>query len=134
MATVDIDNVRSFKDLDLNFTIHPVKKDINTHKNEYAIINAVKNLVLTNHYERPFQPEIGSNIRRLLFENVDAVTASQIEREIVETITNFEPRVQVSKVDVLPDPDNNGFKVILEFFVINNPSPITINFFLERIR
>jgi hypothetical protein len=134
MATVDIDNVRSFKDLDLNFTIHPVKKDINTHKNEYAIINAVKNLVLTNHYERPFQPEIGSNIRRLLFENVDAVTASQIEREIVETITNFEPRVQVSKVDVLPDPDNNGFKVILEFFVINNPNPITINFFLERIR
>jgi len=134
MATVDIDNVRSFKDLDLNFTIHPVKKDINTHKNEYAIINAVKNLVLTNHYERPFQPEIGSNIRRLLFENVDAVTASQIEREIVETITNFEPRVQISKVDVLPDPDNNGFKVILEFFVINNPSPITINFFLERIR
>ena len=134
MATVDIDNARSFKDLDLNFTIHPVKKDINTHKNEYAIINAVKNLVLTNHYERPFQPEIGSNIRRLLFENVDTVTASQIEREIVETITNFEPRVQVSKVDVLPDPDNNGFKVELEFFVINNPSPITINFFLERIR
>jgi len=134
MATVDIDNARSFKDLDLNFTIHPVKKDINTHKNEYAIINAVKNLVLSNHYERPFQPEIGSNIRRLLFENVDAVTASQIEREIVETITNFEPRVQVSKVDVLPDPDNNGFKVELEFFVINNPSPITINFFLERIR
>jgi phage baseplate assembly protein W len=86
MATVDIDNARSFKDLDLNFTIHPVKKDINTHKNEYAIINAVKNLVLTNHYERPFQPEIGSNIRRLLFENVDTVTASQIEREIVETI------------------------------------------------
>jgi phage baseplate assembly protein W len=134
MATVDIDNARSFKDLDLNFMIHPVKKDINTHKNEYAIINAVKNLVLTNHYERPFQPEIGSNIRRLLFENVDAVTASQIEREIVETITNFEPRVQISKVDVLPDPDNNGFKVELEFFVINNPSPITINFFLERIR
>ncbi len=134
MATVDIDNARSFKDLDLNFTIHPVKKDINTHKNEYAIINAVKNLVLTNHYERPFQPEIGSNIRRLLFENVDAVTASQIEREIVETITNFEPRVQIFKVNVLPDPDNNGFKVELEFFVINNPSPITINFFLERIR
>ena len=134
MATVTIQADRTFRDLDLNFTIHPVKKDVNTHKNEYAVINSIKNLVLTNHYERPFQPEIGSNIRRLLFENVDAVTASQIEREIVETITNFEPRVQVSKVDVLPDPDNNGFKVELEFFVINNPSPITINFFLERIR
>jgi phage baseplate assembly protein W len=134
MATVDIDTARSFKDLDLNFTIHPIKKDINVHKNEYAIINAVKNLILTNHYERLFQPQIGSNIRRLLFENVDSVTGSQIEREITETIDNFEPRARTSKVDVVADPDNNGFKVVLEFFIINNPNPITINFFLERIR
>jgi phage baseplate assembly protein W len=134
MATVDINSTRTFRDLDLNFTIHPIRKDINTHKNEYAIINSVKNLVLTNHYERPFQPQIGSNIRRLLFENVDSVTASQIEREIVETISNFEPRVQVSKVTAAADPDNNGYKVTLEFFVINNANPITINFFLERIR
>ena len=134
MATVDINSTRSFKDLDLNFTIHPIRKDINTNKNEYAIINSVKNLVLTNHYERPFQPEIGSNIRRLLFENVDTVTAAQIEREITETVENFEPRVQVSKVTATADPDNNGYKVTLEFFVINNANPITINFFLERIR
>ena len=134
MATVDINSTRTFRDLDLNFTIHPVRKDINTHKNEYAIINSVKNLVLTNHYERPFQPEIGSNIRRLLFENVDTVTAAQIEREIIETVENFEPRVQVSKVTAAADPDNNGYKVTLEFFVINNANPITINFFLERIR
>ena len=134
MATVDINSTRSFKDLDLNFTIHPIRKDINTHKNEYAIINSVKNLVLTNHYERPFQPEIGSNIRRLLFENVDSITAAQIEREITETIENFEPRVRVSKVTAAADPDNNGYKVTLEFFVINNANPITINFFLERIR
>ena len=134
MATVDINSTRSFKDLDLNFTIHPIRKDINTHKNEYAIINSVKNLVLTNNYERPFQPEIGSNIRRLLFENVDAITAAQIEREITETVENFEPRVQVSKVTASADPDNNGYKVTLEFFVINNANPITINFFLERIR
>ena len=134
MATVDINSTRTFRDLDLNFTTHPIRKDINTHKNEYAIINSVKNLVLTNHYERPFQPEIGSNIRRLLFENVDAITAAQIEREITETVENFEPRVQVSKVTAAADPDNNGYKVTLEFFVINNANPITINFFLERIR
>ena len=134
MATVDIDNARSFKDLDLNFTIHPVKKDINTHKNEYAITNAVKNLILTNHYERPFQPEIGSNIRRLLFENVDPITGAQIEREITETIDNFEPRVQTSKVTVSPDPDNNGFKVELLFQIINRTDPIAIKFFLERVR
>jgi phage baseplate assembly protein W len=134
MATVTIDSTRTFKDLDLNFNIHPVKKDINTHKNEFAIINSIKNLILTNHYERPFQPEIGSNVRRLLFENVDSIVAAQLEREITEVIGNFEPRAQVSLVTASPDPDNNLYKIELEFFVINNTSPITINFLLERIR
>ena len=134
MAQVNIDSTNTFKDLDLNFTIHPVKKDINTYKNEYAVINSIKNLVLTNHYERPFQPEIGSNIRRLLFEQVDSVTASQLEREIAEVIGNFEPRAQVSKVEAIPSPDENKYQIYLEFFIINSTSPITINFFLERIR
>jgi hypothetical protein len=134
MATVNIQAERTFRDLDLNFTIHPVKKDINTYKNEYAVINSIKNLVLTNHYERPFQPEIGSNIRRLLFENVDSVTAAQIEREITEVIGNFEPRAEVSQVIVVPAPDENTYKITLEFFIINSTAPITINFFLERIR
>ena len=114
--------------------IHPIRKDINTHKAENAVINSVKNLILTNHFERPFQPEVGSNIRRLLFENVDVILAAQLEREIEETINNFEPRVQVSSIIATPALDENGYKVIMEFFVINNPNPIKINFFLERIR
>jgi len=134
MATTNIDSTRNFKDLDLNFAIHPIRKDINVHKAEFAIINSVKNLILTNHFERPFQPEIGSNIRRLLFENIDVILAAQIEREIEETITNFEPRVQISSVVAVAAPEDNGYKIRLEFFVINNPDPITINFFLERIR
>jgi len=134
MATVTIQAERTFRDLDLNFTIHPVKKDINTHKNEYAVINSIKNLVLTNHYERPFQPDLGSGIRRLLFEPVDSIVAAQIEKEITDVIGNFEPRAEVSKVVASPTPDENGFKVYLEFFIINSPAPITINFFLERIR
>jgi len=134
MATTNIDTVRNFRDLDLNFAIHPIRKDINTHKAEYAVINSVKNLILTNHFERPFQPEVGSNIRRLLFENVDVILAAQLEREIEETVNNFEPRVEVSSITAIPSPDENGYKIILEFFVINNPDPITINFFLERIR
>ena len=133
MAT-NIDSVRNFRDLDLNFAIHPITKDVNIYKAEYAVINSVKNLILTNHFEKPFQPEVGSNIRRLLFENVDSIMAAQIEREIEETITNFEPRVQISSVIAIHAPDENGYKVRLEFFVINNPDPITINFFLERIR
>lgn len=135
MATQDlINSSRSFRDLDLNFQIHPVRKDINIFKNEYAVINSIKNLVLTNFYERPFQPQIGSNVRRLLFENVDRIVAAQLERSIEESILNYEPRVQISKVIATPSPDENKYDVYLEFYIINNPNPITINFFLERVR
>lgn len=135
METVKIKiSDRTFKDLDLNFNAHPVRKDVTRHFDEYAIINSVKNLVLTNHYERPFQPEIGSNIRRLLFENVDMLQAAQIESEIEETVTNFEPRVTINSVKAYPSPDENRYDVQMEFFIINRTEPVTISFFLERIR
>jgi phage baseplate assembly protein W len=134
MATVTTNILTAFSDLDLNFTIHPVKKDINRYTNEIAVINSIKNLILTNHYERPFQPEIGSNVRRMLFENMDTITSTVLENEISQTIKNYEPRANVSRINVSPDYDNNGFKVYMEFYVVNRTSPITINFFLERIR
>jgi hypothetical protein len=134
MATTTTQIVRQYSDLDLNFTIHPVKKDINRNIGEMAVINSVKNLILTNHYERPFQPDIGSNVRRLLFENLDNITATLIESEIRQTILNYEPRVNISKLNVVADYDNNGFKVLMQFFIANRTTPITINFFLERIR
>ena len=135
MATVTtISSSKSFKDLDLNFALHPIRKDINVFKNEYAVINAVKNLILTNHYERPFRPELGSNLRRLLFENIDSLLAAQIEREIEETINNFEPRVRISKVEAFPIPDENKYQVRMEFFIVDKTDSVTINFFLERIR
>lgn len=134
MATVTTNILSAFSDLDLNFTIHPVKKDINRHTNETAVINSIKNLILTNHYERLFQPNIGSNVRRLLFENMDTITATTLENEIKQTIRNYEPRANISVIAVSPDYDNNGFKVYMEFYVVNRTSPITINFFLERIR
>jgi phage baseplate assembly protein W len=134
MATTRTNIVREYKDLDLNFTIHPVKKDINKLTAERAVVNSIKNLVSTNHYEKPFNPSFGSNLRRLLFENADKFTASLIEREITEVIRNFEPRATVSSVIVSPRVDENGFNVQLEFFVINITNPITITFFLERIR
>lgn len=126
--------VREYKDLDLNFTIHPVKKDITKTTAEMAVINSIKNLILTNHYERPFQPDLGSNVRKLLFENIDTITASAVEREIRKTIENYEPRVQLSKVQAVADFDNNSFKVRMEFYVVNRTEPITISFLLERLR
>jgi phage baseplate assembly protein W len=134
MATVTTDTVRDFRDLDLSFNIHPVKKDINKHVGVKAVINSIKNLVLTNHYEKPFQPEIGSNVRKLLFENIDELTSIALQREIAQVIANYEPRASVSKVYVFADYENNGFSVEVEFSVINQSDPITITFFLERIR
>jgi phage baseplate assembly protein W len=134
MATVTTDTVRDFKDLDLSFIPHPVKKDINKHVGVKAVINSIKNLVLTNHYEKPFQPEIGSNVRKLLFENIDELTSIALQREISQVIANYEPRASVSKVYVFADYDNNGFNVEVEFSIINQPDQITITFFLERIR
>ena len=96
MATATTNIVAAYSDLDLNFTIHPVKKDINRYTNEAAVVNSIKNLILTNHYERPFQPDIGSNVRRILFENMDTITATTLQNEIAQTIRNYEPRVNIS--------------------------------------
>jgi phage baseplate assembly protein W len=134
MATVTTQTTRQFKDLDLSFNIHPVKKDINKHVDEQAVINSLKNIILTNHYEKPFNPDYGSNIRALLFENIDNITAITLEREILQTIENFEPRVSVSKVTAIPDFDNNGYSIKLDFFIINLTNPITIQFLLQRVR
>ena len=134
MATLTTDVVRDFKDLDLNFNIHPVRKDISKSIGPMAVVNSIKNLILTNHYERPFQPDIGSNVRRLLFENLDNITATTIKDEIERTIVNYEPRATVKTINVTADYDNNGFKVYLEFFIVNQTAPIVINFLLERIR
>jgi phage baseplate assembly protein W len=129
-----IPSERTYRDLNLAFTVHPVKKDIAKHLNEYAVINSVKNLISTNFYERPFRPEIGSGLRSLLFENVDPIISAQIERAIIETILNYEPRVNVTEVIATAYPDENRYNISMTFFIINNPNPITIDFFLERIR
>lgn len=134
MATIISSASRQYKDLDLNFLIHPVRKDINKHKDEMAVINSIKNLMMTNHYERPFQPDLGSNVRRLLFENLDKITAISMEREIRQVVENYEPRAQIKALDILPDVDNNGFSVRMEFYIMNMTDPVTINFFLERVR
>ena len=129
-----IETERSYRDLDLNFTAHPVKKDVSVHLNEKAVINSVKNLVSTNFYERPFQPELGSSIRALLFEPVDSVFGASIVSLFLDVVNNYAPCFSVESVVAIPAPDENGYKVTMTFFIINLPNPITINFFLERIR
>jgi phage baseplate assembly protein W len=125
---------REYKDLDLNFIIHPVRKDINKVTGDMAVITSIKNLVLTSHYERPFQPDLGCNVRNLLFENLDIITASVLEREITQMIANYEPRAQVLSVVVIPNEDINAFSVSMQFGIVNRTEPVSIRFNLERLR
>ena len=134
MANITVKKTRTYSDLDLNFTLHPVKKDINIYRDELSVINALKNLILTNYYERPFQPEFGSNVRKLLFEQLDIITAAALEKEIIQTIDNFEPRVRILDISIAPKYEENSYGVTLRFNIINNTEPVTVNFLLERIR
>jgi len=134
MATVVSSTTRKYKDLDLAFTAHPIKKDVNKHVDEMAVINSVKNLISTSRYERPFQPQLGSGVRNLLFENMDSITSSALKREIVQTLENYEPRVIVKSVAVSPNYENNFYSIGMTFLIVNRTDPITINFFLQRDR
>tara|TARA_Y100001938_G_scaffold93652_1_gene128371 strand:+ start:287 stop:688 length:402 start_codon:yes stop_codon:yes gene_type:complete len=133
MATLTARN-KIFTDLDLDFIAHPNTRKVLPLKDDKAIVRSLKNLILTNHYERPFHPEIGCDIRRSLFDNIMPSTAMTIQNTIFEVVGNFEPRVNLTSVDVRANPDKNRYDVRLEFFIVNTPEARRVNFFLERIR
>lgn len=121
-----------FKDFDLNFTAHPITGDVAMLTGEAAIKRSVKNLVLLNFYEVPFNPNIGSGVSRLLFEPYTPVTESNIEDAIFQVLDKFEPRINLLDVTAKGDPDRNNIDITLEFRIVNNPAPVTVEFVLER--
>jgi phage baseplate assembly protein W len=121
-------------DLDLSFNPNPVTGDINPIRDIEAIKRSVKNLVLTNFQERPFQPEIGSGVRGLLFELADPITMHDIETAISRTINNFEPRVNLLEVNVNDDVDNNAYNVSITFQIIATEQVGNATIILERLR
>jgi len=125
---------RTFSDLDLNFTAHPVTGDISRLYDENAVKRSVRNLLQTNNFERPFHSEIGSQIRALLFEPASPVLNTMLKRVIADTITTFEPRVVVNSVTVSSNADNNSLNVTLIFTIVNTVNPVTMNVVLQRTR
>ncbi len=124
----------SYSYLDLTFMPHPVKKDLMVTTGEFAVVRALKNLLLTNHYEKPFNPDYGSNIRKLLFDPMTPFMASTMAKEIENTIRNYEPRVLIKKLSVVADYDNNAYNVTIEFYIENLVQPFTADFLLSRLR
>lgn len=123
-----------YSDIDLTFKALPVTKDLALRYDDQAVIASVRNLLLTNFYERPFQPTVGSNLTGLLFEPATNVTSSILADEIQNVIRNYEPRAQVSNINVQLSTDSNGFNVFLTFFIGNNTTPTNVNLFLQRSR
>ena len=127
-------NTRNFSDLDLNFTAHPVTGDVSRRFDENAIKSSLRNLILTNNYERPFHSEIGTSIRGMLFEPFSPMLATNIERAVFDTVTAFEPRVNLDNVEVTASPDENSITISLTYRVLNTLRPVTLDISLERTR
>jgi phage baseplate assembly protein W len=123
-----------YTDLNLTFIPNPATGDINPIKDIDAIKKSVMNLILTNFYERPFQPEIGCGVRGLLFELADPITINDIENAANLVIKNFEPRVAVLDVNAIDDPDNNAYILTIQFQIISNEQIAEVTTILERLR
>ena len=127
-------NFSGYSDLDLTFQPHPAKNDLMLSIGEVAVARALKNLLLTNYYEKPFNPNIGSNIDTLLFEPISPITSSSLEQEIQTVIKNYEPRAALKSVNVVAQPDKNAYDVTLSFYIENATLPTTVTILLERNR
>tara|TARA_E500000318_G_scaffold111881_1_gene132344 strand:+ start:2071 stop:2514 length:444 start_codon:yes stop_codon:yes gene_type:complete len=124
---------QQFKDIDLSFTAKP-NGEIFVKKDAAAVKQAVKNLIQTNHFEKPFLPFFGGNIREMLFDLADDDIEEDAEERIIEAINIYEPRALVQTVNVESDPDRNSLDVYIEFQVINTTEVITFTTTLSRLR
>ena len=125
---------RIYKDLNLGFQQNTATKDIQKLTDVEAVKRSVRNLINTNHYEKPFHPEIGSNLRAMLFENMTPTMNHVISKNIELLIINYEPRCRLVQVNTQPMFDRNGYSCQISFYVINHPEPVEVESFLERLR
>ena len=136
-ATQSNESTRSakiYRDLDLDFSINSATKDIQKLSDVEAVKRSVRNLINTNHYERPFHPEIGSNLRAMLFENITPQMTHALSKQIDLLIRNFEPRARLVQINVQPFIERNGYRAQISFFVVNTPERVEMESFLERLR
>ena len=125
---------RIYKDLNLDFQKNTATKDIQKITDIEAVKRSVRNLINLNHYEKPFHPEIGSNLRAMLFENMTPQMNALISRQIEELIQNYEPRARLVQARTIPLFDRNAYAVTINFQVVNQPEPVVVETLLERLR
>ena len=123
-----------YADIDLFFKPHPITGDVSLKYDDAAVKRSVRNLINTNHYEKPFHPEIGSNLRAMLFELMTPQMNHVISKQIENLINNYEPRCNLVQVHTQPRLDRNGYSVQISFRVQNHPDEVIVESFLERLR
>jgi hypothetical protein len=123
-----------YSDLDLTFGRKPGSNDVTLSYDEKAVLRSIRNLLLTQHYDRLFNPELGSKVSYILFEPISPLTASQLEDQIRITIENFEPRVKIDTIRVQASDEQNGYNVTLRFYIENATLLTSTTLFLERIK
>ena len=127
-------SARIYKDLNLDFQQNSATKDIQKLLDVESVKRSVRNLINLNYYEKPFHPEIGSNLRGLLFENITPQISHYMGKQIELLIKNYEPRCKMVEVVNKPNIERNGYSVSVSFYVVNTPNPIQVETFLERLR
>ena len=133
MATINR-LVRRYTDINLMFTPHPYSKDILTRKNIDAVKTSIQNLILTKNYERPFHPEIGSQVSNLMFELFIPSTIAALKKSIEDTITKFEPRASIIDINIIDNSEQNAVDIEVTFSLNNVTSPITVLTTINRVR
>ena len=127
-------SAKIYRDLDLDFQVNSATKDIQKLSDVEAVKRSVRNLINTNHYERPFHPEIGSDVRAMLFEPMTPLTALNLQRKVAEVLNNFEPRINLQQILASPDLDRNSYALKIMFYVVGSNQPVEVETFLERLR
>ena len=127
-------SVKIYKDLNLDFQQNTATKDIQKITDVESVKRSVRNLINTNHYEKPFRPQVGSNLRGMLFELISPQMNHAISKEIDLLIRNYEPRCRLVEVSSNPQIDKNAYAVTISFYVVNHPEPVIVESFLERLR
>ena len=126
---------QGFKDISMTFESNPLTDDLIALKNENAIARSLKNIVFTLPGEKFFDPNFGSDISASLFENIDDISGGIIEDQIRQSINNYEPRVELEKVETNPNFDNNAFDVTITYEIIGADVPLQqLEFVLQSTR
>jgi len=125
---------KPWSDLDLSLKIHPIRKDIIPLKDDAAIKNAVKNLLISNFYERPFQDDLGANLRGLLYEPADVITEIELRDNIYDVLSKYEPRISVTSIGITDLSDINSYNVTVYFNIKEYDSADTVEIVLRRLR